>query len=1035
MSSLRKRRSLKAKLALWSMLAVVIVVSVFTSLTLRIVHTDTRQSAGDVQAALADSIAQDLDGKLGERRNALTLAAAILGPLEITDHAALSEHFDSRPVLQTMFDVVFTADRQGRIDFDSPSFPGRVGRSVADRAYFQEVLASGKTVISQPLAGKTTSEPNIVFAAPLRDRRGQIRGVLCGIVYLTRPNFLSALGGMHVGKTGYVALMAKGDKPLIVMHPQRERILEPVPPPSVNPHANQALQGFEGTVEGTNSKGLEALFTYRSLRNVPWVLVTAYPTAEAYAQIRGTERQVLVLAAFLLLFGGLGVWALAERLLSPLERLRQAMLDARHHAEPVALELDDEAHELHEVVQAYNELMAHKNGVVCELTAAERRLRLITDNLPAQITQIDLDERYVFVNAAASAAMHLPADALVGRGVRSARGEALYADMAPHIRAALHGERVRFESDIDRFGQPEHYESHYVPDLGEDGRVRGIFTMTFDITRRKQAELRQARSEARVSGILTHAADAFIGIGPDGAITEWNRQAEITFGWSRAEVLGRRVSELLIPPELRAAHDVGMARFMYSGAGPVLDKRIEVVALRRDGGRIPVELSVQAVPEGDQFAANAFLRDISERKAAQARLAASENRLRDVTDNIPALIGYFDADERCEFANEAALRHLGFEADTIKGRTMRAALGEALYLQHKGHVQKVLGGSASSFEGSSRHDGVETNFQTHLVPDHGTDGSVRGFYVMSFDITPIKRAERQRAEGEQRLRLIADNLPVLISYIDSRERLQFVNETYREWMGVDPGRAVDQPLRELLGPEAYAQRREQLRRALGGERVHFDMVSSHLGVSRHLQTVYVPDLRADGEVAGVYALSSDVTALKLIEQQLGELARVDSLTALPNRRAFDERLRDALLRSRRAQRPMALMFLDIDHFKQINDTHGHGVGDLVLKEFARRLSSCVRLTDMVARLAGDEFVIILEGLNTPEEAATVARKIGGALRVPLMVEERLLLVTSSIGISYVFGQEVTPAELVAKADSALYDAKRAGRNTFAIANW
>ena len=1016
------------------MLAVVIVVAVFTSLTLRIVYTDTRQSAGDAQVALADSIAQDLDGKLGERRNALTLAAAILGPLEITEPTALAEHFDSRPVLQAMFDVVFTADRQGRIDFDSPAFPGRVGRSVADRAYFQEVMASGKTVISLPLAGKTTSEPNIVFAAPLRDRQGQFRGVLCGIIYLSRPNFLSNLGGMRVGKTGYVALMAKGDPPVIVMHPQRERLLEPVPPPSVNPHANQALQGFEGTVEGTNSKGLEALFTYRGLHNVPWVLLTVYPTAEAYAQIRGTERQVLALAAFLLLFGGLGVWALAERLLSPLERLRQAMLDARHHAEPVALELDDEAHELHEVVQAYNELMAHKNGVVCELTAAERRLRLITDNLPAQITQIGLDERYVFVNAAASTAMQLPAETLVGREVRSVRGEA-YEDMASHVRAALRGERVRFESDVDRFGQQEHYESHYVPDLGEDGRVRGIFTMTFDITRRKQAELRQARSEARVSGILTHAADAFIGIDAHGGIAEWNRQAEITFGWSRAEVLGRRLSELLIPPEQRGAHDAGMARFMYSGAGPVVDKRIEVVALRRDGTRIPVELSVQAVREGEYFAANAFLRDISERKAAQARLAASENRLRDVTNNIPALIGYFDADERCEFANEAALRYLGFEADTIKGKTLRAALGEHTYLQHKAHVQKVLAGAATSFEGSSRHTGVETNFQAHLVPDHGTDGSVRGFYVMSFDITPIKRAERQRAEGELRLRLIADNLPVLISYIDSRERLQFVNETYREWMGVDPGRAIDQPLRELLGPEAYAQRREQLRRALGGERVHFDMVSSHLGVQRHLQTVYVPDLRADGEVAGVYALSSDVTALKLIEQQLGELARVDSLTALPNRRAFDERLRDALLRSRRAHRPMALMFLDIDHFKQINDSHGHGVGDLVLKEFARRLSSCVRLTDMVARLAGDEFVVILEGLNTPEEAVTVARKIGAALRVPLLLDERLLLVTSSIGISYVLGQEVTPAELVAKADSALYDAKRAGRNTYAIASW
>jgi diguanylate cyclase (GGDEF)-like protein len=224
-------------------------------------------------------------------------------------------------------------------------------------------------------------------------------------------------------------------------------------------------------------------------------------------------------------------------------------------------------------------------------------------------------------------------------------------------------------------------------------------------------------------------------------------------------------------------------------------------------------------------------------------------------------------------------------------------------------------------------------------------------------------------------------------------------------------------------------------RALHGERSGFDVTIDTRGASRHLHTVFVADRGADGQVVGLHVLCSDVTTMKTVENQLVEQARVDVLTGLPNRRAFDERLAHALARSRRAEQPMALIFLDIDHFKQINDTYGHGIGDGVLTEFARRLRHSVRLTDTVARLAGDEFVVILESLKARDEAALVARKIAEAIRLPFMLDQLMLQVTSSQGIAYLEGQEVTAADMMSKADSALYDAKRAGRNTYALSSW
>ena len=180
---------------------------------------------------------------------------------------------------------------------------------------------------------------------------------------------------------------------------------------------------------------------------------------------------------------------------------------------------------------------------------------------------------------------------------------------------------------------------------------------------------------------------------------------------------------------------------------------------------------------------------------------------------------------------------------------------------------------------------------------------------------------------------------------------------------------------------------------------------------------------------GVFTLASDVTALKEVERELQRLARVDTLTGLANRRQFDELLEQALARSRRSRRPLALIFLDIDHFKAINDTHGHGVGDAVLKEFAARLQATLRTTDLAARLSGDEFVVILDGVAAADEATAVATKLLHAIRQPMGAGSQTLSVTASMGLAWLDGQaEVGAKELMVRADRALYRAKDAGRD-------
>jgi diguanylate cyclase (GGDEF)-like protein len=172
--------------------------------------------------------------------------------------------------------------------------------------------------------------------------------------------------------------------------------------------------------------------------------------------------------------------------------------------------------------------------------------------------------------------------------------------------------------------------------------------------------------------------------------------------------------------------------------------------------------------------------------------------------------------------------------------------------------------------------------------------------------------------------------------------------------------------------------------------------------------------------------------LRDAERQMAEIARTDVLTGLPNRYSFDERLALALARSRRSGQPLALCFLDVDKFKAINDTLGHAAGDEVLRQFARRLTKCVRETDTVARLAGDEFVVVLEGLHTGAEPHLVARKIVSMMRRPMQVEGRSLAITTSVGVAFEADANIAPADLLARADAALYEAKAQGRNTFHV---
>jgi diguanylate cyclase (GGDEF)-like protein/PAS domain S-box-containing protein len=557
----------------------------------------------------------------------------------------------------------------------------------------------------------------------------------------------------------------------------------------------------------------------------------------------------------------------------------------------------------------------------------------------------------------------------------------------------------------------------------------GDLARTFDalMAQRQATELSLAHSEAQLRTIADSIPAMVSHV--DASLRYTFVNARISVLHNHAPLVGR------LMPEVRGED--------YAVVGPYFERALagETVILEKTGdpalGISHRTFQAHYIPDADADGTVrgvfAMTFDITEEVTARKAVAEQEKRLRDVTDNIPALVGYFDRNQNCLFGNVRARQWAGLGDRPLEGTTLRSALGDAMYEQHRPYLPVMLSGKKVRFSVRAPIHGKEGFFQVNLIPDTNAQGEVVGFYLMTFNITALKEAELRQAESELRLRTITDNLPALITYIDRDEKITFANATSRQWLGLDPMQLLGRHLQDVAGREVYLSRRPMLARALAGEKVEFEARTQRKGYERITQVIYVPDVRADGLTHGIFSLALDITALKLVEHKLIELARMDTLTSLPNRLAFNEYLPDSVLRGRLTGNAMALMFLDIDRFKTINDTFGHAVGDAVLVEYARRLLASVRGTDKAARLAGDEFVLVLENLSSPHAAATVAEKIVERIgTAPFVVEGQTIAVTTSIGIAFHRAADTSASaeELLARADAALYNAKAAGRNRF-----
>ncbi|HEX4996753.1 MAG TPA: PAS domain S-box protein, partial [Terriglobia bacterium] len=270
--------------------------------------------------------------------------------------------------------------------------------------------------------------------------------------------------------------------------------------------------------------------------------------------------------------------------------------------------------------------MAAREEAQMSLRTAEAQLRLITERTPLMLTRCSRDLRYLYVNRAGARMFGLTPQEMIGKPIAEIIGTGALATIRPYIDRVLSGQTVGYETEVPyaRAGVRT-VRVVYVPDTDERGAVVGWVASVDDVTDRYRAEKARRQSEERTRRIVETAMDAVVSVNVQGAITDWNPQAEQIFGWKETEVVGRSLSETIIPARHRRELEAGLERYGKSGASPVPGRRIEVLARRRDGSEIPVELSVTSSITGEQMFFHAFIRDITDRKRAEQQLQDREH--------------------------------------------------------------------------------------------------------------------------------------------------------------------------------------------------------------------------------------------------------------------------------------------------------------------------------------------------------------------------------------------------------------------------
>nr|WP_305888661.1 EAL domain-containing protein [Methylomonas sp. SURF-2] len=571
---------------------------------------------------------------------------------------------------------------------------------------------------------------------------------------------------------------------------------------------------------------------------------------------------------------------------------------------------------------------------------------------------------------------------------------------------------------------------------------------------------------------IDHVEEAVYLIDEQARIHYVNAHACQSLGYSRNELLGLSVPD--IDPDYQHAVWPAHWRDLQTHGSLTFETRHQT----KDGRIFPVEVVANYIESDGQGYNMAMIRNISQRKQMESALAEREQEFRTLIENLPTYVLRLNRGLRHTYVNPAFVAAVGLPEERILGAHV-SAFWRATNVTIDAYIsllKRVLASGARediSLEWRNDHGAL----YSHLVrvsPEYSSGGEVRGLLVLGFDMTKHRREQLLDVERRRVFERMAQGgdlgeiLTQIALYVESASpgcqcRILLLDAGGKRLIdGVAPsfsvpcpgqnqGLAVDdensgcsvafcraEPL--IIKDMRLASQSEHCRsfaRQSGMISSWSDPIIGSAGQQLGVVTLYrdqpgEPDEQDMGRLRYASHLSAIAIERKRIEEQMQHQASYDTLTGLPNRRMFRDRLHEEIAKAERGGESLALLFIDLDRFKEVNDTMGHEIGDLLLVEAAQRIRSGIRETDTVARLGGDEFIVILPRVDDMSNLGRIAQNIVNAMTKPFCLDGHTVYVSTSIGIAaYPFDTDSADG-LVGCADQAMYAAKEQGRNGFSF---
>ena len=448
----------------------------------------------------------------------------------------------------------------------------------------------------------------------------------------------------------------------------------------------------------------------------------------------------------------------------------------------------------------------------------------------------------------------------------------------------------------------------------------------------------------------------------------------------------------------------------------------------RPGGRSTRWLTVNTQPvfSGNRTVPIAVVASFAD-VTRQRRVEAENARLAAAIIASPDAITSTDLDNHYLSWNPGAERLFGYSAREAMANPMGWIIPDARRAELLDYRKRVATGETIvGWETERmRKNGQRIFVESSYAPIRDAQGKVAGIVGVHRDVSPIKEMLGRIKSSEELFRLALNGIPDIFLIYDRDLRLQFVNQRGSEFFSRSSADIIGKRDEDLLPPavtEAYHPSLLLARESKATQSVEISV--SLRGRQFSITATYVPMLDDAGEIRQILGLLHDFTKRRQTEERLAFMAQYDSLTGLPNRYLLLDRLEASMQRAKRNNTLLGVMILDIDRFKQINDSRGHATGDILLQQVAERLACTLRATDTIARLGGDEFTVLVENATSVEEVTTIAEKIKSAFAIPFDTESGEVFTTTSVGITIYPIDDHSRDELLKNADVAMYHAKQ-----------